>query len=206
VSRPLVVGSIDHAGVFGTSGATPLHGAGHAGTPLQESVVTAGLSLGGLALLVAKGGCSMGILERFMAYARDFERTFRDDDWSRLAQYFAPDATYEVQHSPFACCLQGRDAIFRGIKQSLDGFDRKFATRSVGVTAPPAVEGDTVTIAWTGTYERPGAPPLTIRGRTVARYAGDLITNLSDSYADDNAAETLAWMRAHGVGVNFSYV
>jgi hydroxylaminobenzene mutase len=41
------------AGVFGTSSATPLHGAGHAGTPLEESVVTAGLTLGGVAVLVA---------------------------------------------------------------------------------------------------------------------------------------------------------
>lgn len=41
------------AGVFGTSGSTPLHGAGHTGTPLQESLVNAGLSLGGLAVLIA---------------------------------------------------------------------------------------------------------------------------------------------------------
>jgi hypothetical protein len=148
----------------------------------------------------------MGILERFMAYAQDFERTYRDDDWSRLAQYFTPDATYEVKDTPFACLLRGPDAIFRGIKKSLDGFDRKFTTRTVGVTAPPLVEGDTVTIGWTGTYERPGAPPLTVRGCTVARYAGDLITQLSDSYADDNAAATTAWMRAHGADVNFAYV
>jgi hydroxylaminobenzene mutase len=32
------------AGVFGTSRATPLHGAGHAGTPWQETVVELGLA------------------------------------------------------------------------------------------------------------------------------------------------------------------
>jgi (hydroxyamino)benzene mutase len=41
------------AGVFGTSGSTPLHGAGHAGTPVQETLVAAGLTIGGIALLVA---------------------------------------------------------------------------------------------------------------------------------------------------------
>jgi hydroxylaminobenzene mutase len=41
------------AGVFGTSSSTPLHGAGHAGTPFQETLVAAGLTIGGIALLVA---------------------------------------------------------------------------------------------------------------------------------------------------------
>jgi hypothetical protein len=148
----------------------------------------------------------MSILDHFMTYAQDFELTYRDDDWSRLEQYFTPDATYEVKNSPFACRLEGRAAIFRGIKKSLDGFDRKFPTRTLGLTAAPAVEGDTVTIPWTGTYERPGAPPLTIRGRSVARYAGDKIKELSDSYEDTNADATAAWFRAHGADVNGSYV
>ena len=53
---------------------------------------------------------------RFFAYAQDFEQTFFDDDWSRLAGYFEPDAVYEVRNVPFACRIEGRDAIFRGIK------------------------------------------------------------------------------------------
>ena len=36
-------------------------------------------------------------LECFAAYAADFEKTFKDDDWSRLERYFAPDATYQVK-------------------------------------------------------------------------------------------------------------
>ncbi len=44
------------AGVFGTSRSTPLHGAGYAGTPLQEMLVGAGLVAGAVALL---GGCAL---------------------------------------------------------------------------------------------------------------------------------------------------
>lgn len=44
------------AGVFGTSRSTPLRGAGHAGTPMQETVVGAGLVAGAVALLV---GCAL---------------------------------------------------------------------------------------------------------------------------------------------------
>jgi len=39
----------------------------------------------------------MDIMQQFMAYAGDFERTLADDDWSRLSGYFADDAVYEVR-------------------------------------------------------------------------------------------------------------
>jgi len=32
--------------------------------------------------------------DRFIAYALDFERTYQDDDWSRLEPYFAEDVVY----------------------------------------------------------------------------------------------------------------
>lgn len=34
----------------------------------------------------------MDLLHRFAAYAVDFEKTFEDDDWTRLADYFTEDA------------------------------------------------------------------------------------------------------------------
>ncbi|HEY2385563.1 MAG TPA: hydrogenase [Candidatus Binatia bacterium] len=54
-------GALFLAAVFGTSASTPLHGAGHAGTALQEAIVTAGLSLGGLAVLVAAALIVVGL-------------------------------------------------------------------------------------------------------------------------------------------------
>ena len=148
----------------------------------------------------------MGILERFFDYARDFELTLRDDDWSRLRDYFAPNAQYQVKNSPFACVLDGRDAIFRGIKKSLDGFDRKFPGRKLEVTQAPEVAGDTLALSWAVTYERPGSPPLTLRGRSEARFAGDVITHLSDTYTEANNQEAASWLRAHGKDIDGSYV
>jgi len=46
------------AAAFGTSRSTPLHGAGHAGTPWQEVVVGAGLIVGGIAVLA---GCALAL-------------------------------------------------------------------------------------------------------------------------------------------------
>jgi hydroxylaminobenzene mutase len=52
------------AGVFGTSRSTPLHGAGYAGTPLQEMLVGAGLIAGAVALLVGSAIVLWGLRGR----------------------------------------------------------------------------------------------------------------------------------------------
>jgi hydroxylaminobenzene mutase len=54
-------GALFLAGVFGTSGATPLHGAGHVGTPVEEALVTAGLTVGAAALLAGSGIALWGL-------------------------------------------------------------------------------------------------------------------------------------------------
>ena len=84
----------------------------------------------------------MSIIERFLAYAADFEKTLVDDDWSRLAQYISPDAVYRVESDLFGCELSGPDSIFTGMKKSLDGFDRNFPKREIALTKGPAVEGE----------------------------------------------------------------
>jgi hypothetical protein len=145
-------------------------------------------------------------LQRFGAYAQDFEATFKDDDWSRLAQYFAPDATYEVSGDPFTCSLRGRDAIFTGIKKSLDGFDRRFASREIALEGAPEVAGDTVSLSWSVTYRRSGDPPFVLRGKSSATYADGLIARLADSY-DASATESFrTWLAQHGRDLDPSYV
>ena len=144
----------------------------------------------------------MPILDRFLAYAQDFETTYVDDDWTRLQQYFAPDANYEVTGAT-PCVLRGRDAIFRGIKKSLDGFDRKFTKRAIEIEGTPRVEGDTVMVDWLGVYERPGAPALRVRGTSIARYAGDVIAHLKDVMKPDES--TMNWFGQYGAGLDGSY-
>ena len=144
-------------------------------------------------------------LECFAAYAADFEKTFKDDDWSRLERYFAADATYQVKGEPFATKLTGRDAIFKGIKKSLDGFDRRFATRDIALEGVPEVEGDTVSLPWAVTYNRAGNPPLVLRGRSSAKFADERIVELTDSYEQPAIEVTTTWMRQHGRDLDPSY-
>lgn len=148
----------------------------------------------------------MGAMTRFFEYAQDFEKTYLDDDWSRLERHLAPDAVYEVRNGPFACRIQGRDAIFRGIKKSLDGFDRRFPERKPEITSPPLEDGERVSVGWLVTYVKPGAPPFLLRGRSEARVADDRIVELVDSYPDDIGPAATAWVREYAPDFDASYV
>jgi len=145
-------------------------------------------------------------LMQFAQYAADFEKTLVDDDWSRITPYFAPDAIYEVKAEGFPCTLTGPDAIARGIKKSLDGFDRKFDGRDVAMVDGPTVEGDTIHMAWTVTYKKAGKAPYVLPGRSEVRYRDGKIAYLADSYDASVGPNAAAWMQANGMILDPSYV
>lgn len=145
-------------------------------------------------------------LTRFMQYAAAFEQTLADDDWTRLRPYFAADAVYEVKADTFGCRLTGPDAIFAGMKKSLDGFDRKFEGRTIDVTEGPEADGDALRMAWAVTYRKAGKTPYVLRGRSVVRYRDGKIAELVDSYDASVAAEGAAWMQQNGMLLDPSYV
>lgn len=148
--------------------------------------------------------------ECVMGYAADFEQTYRDDDWSRLERFFAEDATYEVQGGPMACTIEGRDAIFRGIKKSLDGLDRRSDTRRIELLSAPEThrsdDGDCVTLRWKVLYDFPGRPSVQFAGETAATVAQDRIIRLVDRYEDADGEAIEAWLASHGEGLDASYV
>ena len=148
----------------------------------------------------------MNILEQFLAYAGDFEKTLADDDWSRLRRYFADDAVYEVKAKSFGCRLVGPSAIFAGMKKSLDGFDRKFDGRSVDVTRGPEITPDGLGMSWAVTYRKAGKTPYVLRGASDVRYRDGKIVSLVDSYDASVADEAAAWMRENAMALDPSYV
>ena len=148
----------------------------------------------------------MGPIMRFMEYAQAFEETYDDDDWSRLEKFFAPDAVYEVRNTSFGCRLVGRENILRGMKKSLDGFDRRMPKRVAVPVGVPVEDGDTLTVDWTATYEKPGAPAFVLRGRSIARYRDGVLAELVDEYPDGMSAEVERWADAHAPGCLPLYV
>ena len=145
----------------------------------------------------------MSQIERFLHYAQEFEKTYKDDDWSRLDVFFADDAVYEVKNAPFACRVGGRDAIFHAIRKSLNGFDRRMDSRRIELLAPPTQTDDAVQIHWAVTYTHGDQPPLRIEARTEARYQGGKIAYLADDYLDTGGDEGVEWLRQAGMDPSY---
>ncbi|MGH7803424.1 MAG: hypothetical protein ACREQJ_03690, partial [Candidatus Binatia bacterium] len=95
---------------------------------------------------------------------------------------------------------------FRGIQKSLDTFDRQLPKRGIEVTEPPVEDGETMTVGMAVTYQKPGAPPLVLRGRVTARYRGEVIAHMADVYEPGIREAFEAWAREHGRGLTGSYV
>src|SRR6056297_1850273 len=149
-------------------------------------------------------------LEIMLAYANAFEETYVDDDWTRLAPYFAEDAVYAVRGGPMACEISGRDAIFRGLKKSLDGLDRRCDERSIELIDGPQVAatagGAEVTLGWRVSYRYGDAPPANFTGRTVTTVADGVIIELRDEYIDSDLEGFVRWMCEYGEGLDVIYV
>ena len=146
----------------------------------------------------------------FMDYAAAFEQTYADDDWSRLAQYFSEDACYEVLGGPLACKITGRDAIFAGIKKSIDGLDRRCSDRKLEITDGPDIcvvdDGEELKARWRVIYQYGDAPKMTLPGRTVATISNGVIVAMRDEYDDEEMQPVGAWLLEYGDGLDGSYV
>ena len=148
-------------------------------------------------------------LQVFMGYAAAFEDTYVDDDWSRLTPFFHEDARYEVRGGPMACEIEGREAIFKGLKKSIDGLDRRFDERVIEISDGPHVtkhtDGEEVSIGWLVTYRRDGAPNIVIPGRSVFTVVDGRIAAMRDEYDDTAMTPVEAWLQQYGANL-FLYV
>ncbi len=134
----------------------------------------------------------MSIRDRYQAYADAFEESYADDDWSRIEQYFTEGAVYEGDPD-----ARGREAVLAKLKGGVDGFDRKMDKRTPDFNTP-TVEGNTLEMKWTVTYQKAGAPDLVISGVETAVFEGDRIALLRDVFDPEAQKAMGEWMAKHG--------
>ena len=147
----------------------------------------------------------MDILQHFMAYAADFEKTYKDDDWTRLRQHFTDDAIYEVVSDSIGCKITGPDRIFAGMKKSLDGFDRNFTGRVIALEGEPSIDTDEFSVSWTVTYTKDGVAPYVLPGHSRATYRNGKIAHLTDSYESSVTVDAIEWMKVNNMTFNGAY-
>ena len=137
---------------------------------------------------------SMDLAARFHAYADDFERSYADRNWARLAPYFASDAVYECKNpEALAFRVEGRTAILARFESVTEAFDRRFDSRSISF-ASTAVEGQTVSVTGMVLYTVSDAPPLRLPFTEFAEYRGGEIIRLEDTATVEAIGEVAEWM------------
>ena len=141
----------------------------------------------------------MSLLSRFTQYAAAFEDAYASDDWSKLEPYFTEDAVYEtIADAPFGNRTQGRDAVQQFFKQIVDGFDRRFDTRSVEMLEGPVERGNAVWFRWAAIYTLAGVPPLRMEGEETATFEGERIRRLEDRMSASTTQQVAAYMGERG--------
>jgi len=141
----------------------------------------------------------MNDVERFEKYAADFEVAFESNDWSVVEPHFAKDAVYEtLAGPPMGGCLEGRDAVLASMKQTLDGFDRRFDSRTVTFLEGPELCGDSVRLRALVKYAVAGAPDLVLEGISTATFNEEGMIRLEDSYPEGVADAVRKYLKAYG--------
>ena len=139
----------------------------------------------------------MGMIERFKEYTVALEEAYHDDDWSRLALYFAENATYRSFYGG-DIEVTGRDAVLKQFCSDVESFDRKFDSRRVEYFDGPREERGGVFTMWKVTYTKTGAPDLVLTGKEIATYIGDEITLPEGHYLPETFGEFGTWLTEHG--------
>ena len=116
---------------------------------------------------------SVALTDRYEAYAADFERTFVDDDWSRLEQYFTEDAVYSTPTNGLR--VSGRASLLGALRAAVSSFDRHCDTRQLVTTEGPRQEGNKLIREWDADLTLRGAPDLHIGGSERAVIRGERI-------------------------------
>lgn len=148
----------------------------------------------------------MDVLKEFLNYAAAFEITYKDDSWDRLHQFFHDDAAYEIESPNIPCTLVGPSAIFAGMKKSLDGFDRRFDTREIGLEDDLEVDENSMSVSWAVTYTKSDLPPFILKGKSIATLSDNKIRKLVDVFTAESEKELLDWVSETGYKVDPSYV
>lgn len=141
----------------------------------------------------------MSALQHFMGYAAAFEKAFASDDWTALAPHFTDDAVYVVGFlPPFGGRFEGRDAILAYFKAVLDGFDRRFATRKIGLVDGPREDGDSIWLRGDAVYTAAGVPEIGFELELFATFRDGRICAMEDRYDAATIERVEAWVREHG--------
>ncbi len=139
----------------------------------------------------------MTIIDRFEAFASEFEAAVQGDDWSRLEKYLAEDATYLNVGGPDPKSV-GRQAVLAYLQADVSSVDRRFDHRDLTALTPPVAQGNRLSRQWRYTYRLAGAPYLVVEGEARYLFEGDLIKEIEEEPTADSFQRLSEWTGQYG--------
>jgi hypothetical protein len=94
--------------------------------------------------------------------------------------------------------MEGRDAILAYFERVLDGFDRRFESRTIALVEGPREESGSVWLRGSVVYTAQGLPDLRFELEETAVFEGDRIRRLEDRYDDETIRAVTAYADVHG--------
>lgn len=147
------------------------------------------------------------MLERWRQWIAAFDASCEDDEWERLAGFLDEEVRYQVSGLPFACTLEGREAVIAGFARSVRGFDRHFDERQWhGIGARFFAPG-TITARATGVYRKAGLPLLCFAAHARWDFRDEKIVSMADIYDPEelDLQAALGWLADHGEAMDPAY-
>ncbi len=139
----------------------------------------------------------MSIIDRFEAFALEFESAVADDEWSRLEKYLAEDATYLNVGGSDPKSF-GRASVLAYLQADVSAVDRRFDHRELTALTPPVAQGNRLSRQWRCTYRLAGAPDLVVEGEARYLFEGDLIKEIEEEPTADSFQRLAEWMEQYG--------
>jgi len=91
-----------------------------------------------------------------------------------------------------------RGKAFAALKASLDAIDRRVDSRELEILEGPELRDGAVWFRWRASYGLAGTPGIAIEGAETARFEGDRIALLEDTFTEESQAAALQFMGAYG--------
>jgi hypothetical protein len=138
----------------------------------------------------------MSIIDRFEAFAAEFEAAVQDGDWSRLEKYLSEDVSYLNVGGSDPKSV-GRQAVLAYLKADVSAVDRRFDHRDLVALTPPIAEGNRLSRRWRCTYRLTGAPDLVVEGEARYLFEGDLIKEIEEEPTAASFQQLGQWMEKY---------
>lgn len=132
--------------------------------------------------------------EVFLNYVQAFEDAYLNNDWSRLSQCFTADVVHDTGDGQD---ISGRDAVISYLKESTEGFDRRFDSRTPSFGEIIVIDKQ-ISSPWRFVYKKAGAPELIVSGVEVVEISGNAISRLNSVFDEGVSERTQEWMNEYG--------